>query len=47
MARLKNIKTGVIVGVADEKVERLGTEWEPVKAEKPKTETPAPKSDKK
>lgn len=27
MARLKNVSTGVIVEVADEKIDRLGSEW--------------------
>lgn len=27
MARLKHVTTGVVVDVADEKVERLGAEW--------------------
>jgi hypothetical protein len=29
MAKLKHATTGAIVEVADEKVERLGSEWEP------------------
>ena len=32
MARLRNINSGAIVSVADEKVERLGTEWVPADA---------------
>lgn len=36
--RLKNVNSGAVVEVADEKVDRLGSEWE--KVEKPK---PAPK----
>jgi hypothetical protein len=35
MARLRNIKSGAIVQVADEKAERLGSEWEIVNDEKP------------
>lgn len=35
MARLKNIKSGAIVSVPDEKAERLGSEWEIVTDEKP------------
>lgn len=30
MARLKNANSGVIVNVADSKVDRLGFEWQPV-----------------
>jgi hypothetical protein len=33
MARLTHVQSGAVVEVADEKVERLGSEWEPVKAE--------------
>jgi hypothetical protein len=29
MARLRNVNSGAIVDVPDEKVERLGSEWEP------------------
>jgi hypothetical protein len=44
MARLKHIKTGVIVGVTDEKAERLDSEWEVVAEPKPApAEKPAPK----
>lgn len=32
MARLRNVNSGAIVDVPDEKVERLGIEWEPVEA---------------
>ncbi len=34
MARLTNVNTGALVEVSDEKVDRMGSEWEPVKAEK-------------
>jgi hypothetical protein len=34
MARLTHVTSGAVVEVADEKVARLGSEWEPVKAEK-------------
>ena len=34
MARLTHTKSGAVVSVADEKVERLGSEWVPVKADK-------------
>lgn len=30
MPRLTNAVTGVVVDVADDKVERLGSEWQPV-----------------
>ena len=33
MARLTNSKTGAVVQVRDEKVEAMGSDWEPVKAE--------------
>lgn len=46
VARLRNIKSGAVVEVADEKVERMGSEWESVKDEKP-AKKPAAKSDKK
>jgi hypothetical protein len=36
MARLVNVKSGAIVNVADEKVARLGSEWEPAEKPKPK-----------
>lgn len=36
MARLKNVNSGAVVEVADEKVERMGSEWELVKNETPK-----------
>ena len=34
MARLTHVQSGAVVEVADEKVDRLGSEWEPMKAEK-------------
>lgn len=42
---LKHIKSGAVVSVADEKVERLGSEWVTIPAEKPAK--PANKSSKK
>jgi len=36
VARLRHVTSGAVVSVADEKVERLGSEWEPLD-EKPKT----------
>ena len=41
MARLTNVNTGVVVEVRDEKVEAMGSEWVPVKAE---TKAPAKKA---
>ena len=41
MARLTNVNTGARVEVSDEKVERLGAEWEPTKSE---TKAPAKKA---
>jgi len=35
VARLKNVNSGAIVEVTDEKAERMGSEWEIVKDEKP------------
>lgn len=29
MARLKNVRSGAVVNVPDEKAERLGSEWAP------------------
>lgn len=46
MARLKNINSGAIVSVPDEKVERLGTEWEAVAEKSAAAKKPAPKSSK-
>ena len=40
MARLTHITSGAVVEVRDEKVEAMGAEWQPVKAEK----APAKKS---
>lgn len=34
MARLTHVQSGAVVEVADEKAARMGSEWEPVKAEK-------------
>lgn len=39
MIRLRNVHTGALVSVRDEKAPRMGTEWEPVVDT---TETPAP-----
>jgi len=46
MARLTHIKSGAVVEVADEKVARMGSEWEPVKAKAPAKKAAANKSDK-
>jgi hypothetical protein len=35
MAKLRNIKTGAVVEVRDEKVSLLGSEWESVEKPKP------------
>jgi hypothetical protein len=45
MARLKNAVTGVVVDVADSKVERLGSEWVSTDApvEEPKRSPGRPK----
>jgi hypothetical protein len=32
MARLKHVRTGAVVTVADDKAARLGSEWQPVPA---------------
>lgn len=46
MARFKHVTTGVIVDIADEKAERLGSEWEPHDDETKKARTTrAKKSD--
>lgn len=37
MVRLRNIKSGALVEVPDEKVARLGSEWEPASATKAST----------
>jgi hypothetical protein len=42
MARLRNIKSGAVVSVTDEKAVRLGAEWEP--ADKPAPKAPAKKA---
>ncbi len=42
MPRLRNTKTGAIVSVPDEKVARLGGEWESAEGSAPKA--PAKKS---
>lgn len=42
MARLRSIKSGAIVSVADEKVARMGTDWE--LADKPAPKAPAKKA---
>ena len=46
MARLTNVHTGAIVEVADEKVDRMGSEWEPVKVKAPAKKVAANKSEK-
>jgi len=35
VARLKNVTTGAVVSVTDEKAQRMGSEWEIVADEKP------------
>lgn len=45
MPRLKNINSGAVVNVPDEKVERLGPEWAPAEDNKPKS-TAKPKTSK-
>lgn len=47
MARLRNVNSGAIVEVDDEKVERMGTEWEPADDKKAPAKKAASKSDKK
>ena len=42
VARLKNVTTGAVVNVPEEKAGRLGSEWTPVVDEKP-TKKPAAK----
>ena len=42
MARLRNIHSGAIVSVAEEKVARLGAEWEPVSDSAPPKPAPKP-----
>lgn len=42
MTRLRNVKTGAVVSVRDEKAPRMGSEWEPV-AEVTDAPAPAPK----
>lgn len=37
MARLRHTTSGAIISVADEKVDRMGSEWEPAKAPVKKT----------
>ena len=37
MARLRNTKSGAIVSVADEKVVRMGSDWEAADKPSPKT----------
>lgn len=39
MVRLRNVNSGALVSVSAEKVERLGSEWEPVPAAKPAART--------
>lgn len=46
MARLRNVNSGAVVEVADEKVERMASEWEIVKDDKA-TKKPSAKNDKK
>lgn len=44
MARLRNVVSGAIVNVADEKVERLGSQWVPVDSDAPAKKAPAKKA---
>lgn len=37
MARLRNIHSGAIISVTDEKVARMGSEWEPADKPEPKS----------
>jgi hypothetical protein len=41
MSSFRNRSTGVVVSVADDKDDRFGEAWEPIKADEPKK---APKS---
>ena len=43
MARLRHIKSGAVVNVPDEKVKRLGSEWEPVEGDIQKARKSRPK----
>ncbi len=45
MARLRNINSGAVISVADEKVDRMGGEWEPVDKPAPKPSKAAAKAD--
>lgn len=47
MPRLKNVNNGAIVEVADEKVDRMGAEWESADDKKTPAKKAASKSDKK
>ena len=46
MARLKHIKSGVVVEVRDDKVEAMGSEWESAETKKAPAKKAAAKSDK-
>lgn len=49
MVRLRNVSSGAVVSVPDEKSDRLGSEWVPVEVEKPaarKAAAPAKKPSK-
>lgn len=47
MGRFRNLKTGVVVSVADDKDERFASGWGPVTDEKPVADEKSPaKSDK-
>ena len=39
MPRLKHVSTGAVVDVSDDKADRLGSEWEPVKDAPKRTAT--------
>lgn len=47
MARLTNVKTGARVEVRDDKVDLMGSDWEPTKADKAPAKKAAKKSDSK
>ena len=45
MARLRNVNSGAVVEVRDEKVEALGSEWESAETKKAPAKKAAAKSD--
>lgn len=40
MPRLRNIKSGAVISVTDEKAARMGAEWEPADKATPKKSAP-------